>query len=527
MTMKSLSLPCGLALGCIASLLSPPTAPAQSANPPLPEELIVRRSQPSVFQVLALGAGKVAYPENVTVKRALLEREYAARTGNSQSMTEFSWSRIDADPAAYLEASQEMGSLTFETSVYATGSAFAVSREGILLTNAHVLADPDTTPWKTSAAVLDLLGEPVDRFFADLVQQAGGVPVPADVERTRRSLLSWYLTKISVIGKFKEARIALKYGRDETTYEEVTLGKKTLGGDPLGQQPSAPKLYVEKLPPSQDGGHRRAAHVFAKPPEPAPVTRPLRVLAMGTPFPGEDVAVLQIVMDEQDQIPAAVRGLGPDTAETLRQLHQTDRLICLPLGDSDFVLPGAPIHALGFPGRAFEADLMDPSAELRVSSRPGEIGQTKRMSGGWDAFEMNAEIDHGDSGGPVIDKAGNVIAINVAGVPLDTESKLSMPGHKFAVPINVAKKYLKKAGVTPDRGPLGQSWDESLRLYDLRKYDDAATALWFIQLTQEGIHINPLISVSGQIPIHLGSTFTSPYVDEMIDLCRKAQRLPK
>jgi len=64
-----------------------------------------------------------------------------------------------------------------------------------------------------------------------------------------------------------------------------------------------------------------------------------------------------------------------------------DKLICLPLGNSDEVLPQTHIHALGLSGIGFNEWLMLPLAKFRASSEPGEIGQTKPMLGGWEAFE--------------------------------------------------------------------------------------------------------------------------------------------
>jgi Trypsin-like peptidase domain len=530
--MKSFTRPLGLALGCAASLLLLPTGFAQPATPPLPEELIVLRSQPSVFKVFAYGDILATYPKEVKLKTDQLEREYTRQPQGTESKAQFIWRRIAGDPNSYLEASAERVRLALENEAYSTGTAFAVSREGILLTNAHMFEDPTLTFLKPAA--LQLLREPYVEFLKDLVQAIGERPSPANLKGANDAVEHWYFSMTSTSGKFRELRLALKYGVDGSKLEEVKepkLSKEV--GDFL--KPSATIGYIKKAPlphyhylfrfpigeqmqqelqmyPEQE--LQPQLRVFVKP-ELEPVTRPLKLLAIGGSFPGEDVAVLQVVLDAEDMV-----GFRAD--------QPSDRLLCLPLGDSELVLPGSQVRALGFPARAYFAAAMDPSAEMQVSSRNGEIGQTKRLIGGLDVFEMTAEIDHGDSGGPVLDKDGNVIAITVAAPPANDDGSISLAGHKLAVPINIARKYLRQAGITPDRGAAGQLWDESLRVYNQHKFADALRTLETLRLMQEGvdIQVNPIL----RLPLPnrpFGCPFVSPYLDQLVGICSKKQGAPK
>jgi hypothetical protein len=128
-----------------------------------------------------------------------------------------------------------------------------------------------------------------------------------------------------------------------------------------------------------------------------------------------------------------------------------------------------PIHAIGFPGAAFASTLEDPRAEFDASNEPGEISQIK-MSNWGVFFEMSALINHGDSGGPVIDRNGDVIAINVAFNNI-------APGHNLAIPINAAQSFLKDAGVTPDPGLLSRLLTQSLQLLAAGKYGECRRKL--------------------------------------------------
>jgi S1-C subfamily serine protease len=68
---------------------------------------------------------------------------------------------------------------------------------------------------------------------------------------------------------------------------------------------------------------------------------------------------------------------------------------------------------------------MNAGAQFKVSSREGQIGQTKRMISGWDAFEMTAVTRSGDSGGPVLNEQGQVIGLNV-GAAQDKPDAISL-----------------------------------------------------------------------------------------------------
>jgi len=79
---------------------------------------------------------------------------------------------------------------------------------------------------------------------------------------------------------------------------------------------------------------------------------------------------------------------------------------------------------------------------------------------------MTSSTESGMSGGPVLDQQGNVIGLNVGSVTGQTQLNL-------AVPINVAKEFLKQAGIQPDPGPLTRQWVEGLQLFGSGRYTEA------------------------------------------------------
>ena len=121
-------------------------------------------------------------------------------------------------------------------------------------------------------------------------------------------------------------------------------------------------------------------------------------------------------------------------------------LPALPLGDSDWILPGDFVVAIGNPFG------LDHTVTFGIVSAKGrELGQ-----GPYDDYlQIDAAINPGNSGGPLLDLSGAVVGINTAINP-----QANTIG--FAVPINLAKEILpqlkEKGSVT--RGWLGVSIQE-------------------------------------------------------------------
>jgi S1-C subfamily serine protease len=478
----------------LAALLSCALA-ACHKHDTLPEEMLVLRSQAAVYKVLAIGDVQVTYPKGVATRKSadqseppwrrqhyysLVDREFQRDRHDgviesSKNETEYCWEEVTEHPEKYLQASSEQTTESW-TGQYASGSAFGVSREGILLTNAHVVSDPPSgellNPDNIDSviAILGQPGGPIAKMLDALAGEFGGqLPAQWPDYRKRQAvanLARWFAGQSNAKATFKRAQVVLKF--DSWGSGEFIQGL-------LKMKPEILSAILKH-----------------------PTTLPAKVLEpKGQTIPGKDVAILKL--DRGD----------PALNEDLK-----DKLICLPLGDSDQVVPGTLIRAMGFPAIAFDAQLMDAEAAYRVSSPGGSIGPKKPMlGGGWEAFEMDAPINHGDSGGPVIDRSGDVIGLNV-GAPNGISS-----GHNLAVPINLAKEFLRQAAINPDLGPLTQLWVDGLNLYARERYAEAQGKFVEVSRMQEGPGA-ALLSVDKG----LAHGITNPYVQEMILRCRDKLR---
>lgn len=173
------------------------------------------------------------------------------------------------------------------------------------------------------------------------------------------------------------------------------------------------------------------------------------VAAVSTP--GKDGAAtieagqIKVVLPDGTEAPAKVLGRDPRLDIALLQID-VPRLHALRLGDSDHVQTGEWVVVLG---NAFGDE---------VSAAAGIVSATGREGGsllqgptlGYRAYlQTDARIHRGNSGGPVIDTAGQVIGMAVA--PQDrSHGELS-----FVIPVNRIKEVLD---ALRDYGQVARGW---------------------------------------------------------------------
>jgi serine protease Do len=194
-------------------------------------------------------------------------------------------------------------------------------------------------------------------------------------------------------------------------------------------------------------------------PRQAPRQQEFKVPSLGSGFvisPDGYIVTNNHVVDGVDEIKvrfsdgkvrdAKIIGQDPKTDLALIQVADAKDLPALPLGDSDAILPGDFVVAIGNPFG------LDHTVTFGIVSAKGrELGQ-----GPYDDYiQTDAAINPGNSGGPLLGLDGAVIGINSAINP-----QANTIG--FAVPINIAKEILPqlKANGAVTRGWLGVTIQE-------------------------------------------------------------------
>ena len=150
----------------------------------------------------------------------------------------------------------------------------------------------------------------------------------------------------------------------------------------------------------------------------------------------ESAARLFVEFSDRDRVPAKLVGVDPyDDVGVLRIDSDAHRVQPLPLGDSDRVVVGEPVAAIGSP-----FGNVDSLAVGVVSATGRSIDSLSAAYTVLDAIQTDAPITHGNSGGPLLDAAGRVIGINAQ---IRSESG-SSEGVGFAVPINSATRSMRQ-----------------------------------------------------------------------------------
>jgi 2-alkenal reductase len=143
-----------------------------------------------------------------------------------------------------------------------------------------------------------------------------------------------------------------------------------------------------------------------------------------------------VVFADGDRIPGSIVGWDLFNDTGVVKVDPGDHAVSpLPLGDSSRVVVGEPVAAIGSP--------FGQESSLAV----GVVSATQRsiqsLTSDYDvsgAIQVDAPINHGNSGGPLLDARGRVIGIN-AQIRSDSGNA---EGVGFAIPINSARRSMEQ-----------------------------------------------------------------------------------
>jgi serine protease Do len=159
--------------------------------------------------------------------------------------------------------------------------------------------------------------------------------------------------------------------------------------------------------------------------------------------------VNQIELSNGETLPFRIRRYSPALSERGTDLAvlkiERRNLPALELGDSDATRVGESIWSIGYPAVASSTDdviggWLSRDSDLEPTVNPGMITAIKRNVTNTPVFQSNVAIYRGNSGGPAVNRNGEVIGVSTWG-------HTSAEQIKFLVPVNVARQLLKEANV--------------------------------------------------------------------------------
>jgi len=95
----------------------------------------------------------------------------------------------------------------------------------------------------------------------------------------------------------------------------------------------------------------------------------------------------------------------------------------------------------------------------------------KKTINGWPVLQMDAGINHGNSGGPVCNRQGEVIGISTFG-SLDDNARALAPGLNFAIPLEVIREFFSDS-IIPAKSTLSMNYCKGIQFFFRDYYKEA------------------------------------------------------
>ncbi|MBI4941499.1 MAG: trypsin-like peptidase domain-containing protein [Actinobacteria bacterium] len=173
---------------------------------------------------------------------------------------------------------------------------------------------------------------------------------------------------------------------------------------------------------------------------------PVEVISKGEAYPGKDVAVLKV--DGQTHLPT------------------------LPVGKDADVTAGSTLYVAGYTGASTFYAGMSADSEVQPAVTEGPISAVKSNTAGVPYFQTQAPAGHGNSGGPVMDEAGDVVGILVAG-SIDPGTGQAVEGQQWVLPISVVTEKLNQSNIKPTASDTTTLYNTALESYYQHYYERA------------------------------------------------------
>ncbi|MDO6429152.1 trypsin-like peptidase domain-containing protein [Flavitalea sp. BT771] len=169
------------------------------------------------------------------------------------------------------------------------------------------------------------------------------------------------------------------------------------------------------------------------------------IVRKGQPMPGKDVAILKI--EAGGEMPV------------------------LAVADNRLPRVGEQLFVYGYPGPVTNNDFLAAESAIEPTLTSGIVSAIKHSVGGWPLIQMDANINHGSSGGPVCNEKGEVVGLTTFG-SLENTGGLAA-GLNFAVPVAILGEYLDTAGITPRLSSASRLFGQAVSFYDKGHYKAA------------------------------------------------------
>ncbi|MCW5808627.1 MAG: trypsin-like peptidase domain-containing protein [Deltaproteobacteria bacterium] len=183
----------------------------------------------------------------------------------------------------------------------------------------------------------------------------------------------------------------------------------------------------------------------------------------------------EVILPDGTKLPYTIRaygapmgeGDGRDVAIIKVSIKNAPNLV---IGDSEKMQVQDRVIAIGYPGAADLAGLLDSKSQLEASITDGSVSAKKRTTDGDPILQVSVPITHGNSGGPAINEKGEVIGLTTFG------SKNEVQGFNFLVASATVLKFVKQARANNDPSDTHKLWRKGLDAFWASDFDAALEA---------------------------------------------------
>ena len=295
----------------------------------------------------------------------------------------------------------------------------------------------DAPPWDSRPAV-DTLGRRPGR-------RGGGLVVLAVVLALVAGLLGGLIGSVVADGTDLARRVGFGPEEGSSVGDGSAAGAGTGGStgvadQPVGEMGSVAEIAARVLPSvvsirvSADGGQGTGSGFVID--EEGLIVTNNHVVAAGGTEPAQDIVV---ELANGSQASAEVVGTEPSYDIAVLRIDPAEAglpLVALPFGDSDAVVVGEQVVAIGAP---LGLDATVTTGIVSALNRPvsaGEAAQTAFIN----AIQTDAAINPGNSGGPLVNLRGEVVGVNSAIAQAPGGQTGGSIGLGFSIPSNQAQR---------------------------------------------------------------------------------------
>ncbi|MBS1666196.1 MAG: trypsin-like peptidase domain-containing protein [Bacteroidetes bacterium] len=187
-------------------------------------------------------------------------------------------------------------------------------------------------------------------------------------------------------------------------------------------------------------------------------TKEASIIIKGQPMPGMDVAILKI--ETKDSLPV------------------------LKVADDQLPKVGEQLFVYGYPGPVTNNDFVSAESAIEPTLTTGIVSAIKKSVNGWPVIQMDANINHGSSGGPVCNSNGEVVGLTTFG-SLENSGGLAA-GLNFSIPVSILNEFIDSVGIDVQVSGSTKLFSEALDLINKHYYQKAMRKLEEIKKINPG-----------------------------------------